>query len=161
MVFLSKHLFKHMNEREALMLGALSSPIFGLMHGLTCAVLLLGVKWSLVGRQKPGHAAVWGTRFACRWIVRQCSFFCWNFSIWTWLSLTPSMSLLHQALGCQLGHSVELVGGCIEDYDLVSVGNGAIVDGELNTEYVSLGVQQLAPIAIGDNSSIGSIGFCC
>ena len=129
-------------------------PWATLVFFLTATLSLIGLKWILVGRQRPGNRSVWGGAFARRWIVRQCAQICWNYTYWAWLEETELLCIVHRLLGCHIGEGVGLGLNLIEDYDLVTIGHHSSVKATLNTEYVSLGVQTLQPISIGEECSI-------
>ena len=70
---------------------------------LASALLLLAFKWLLLGRQAPCRHAVWSTKFARRWVVRQCMRLCWMYTPWALLGHSPALTLLYQLLGCDVG----------------------------------------------------------
>ena len=72
-------------------------------YTLASALLLLAFKWLLLGRQAPCRHAVWSTRFARRWVVRQCMRLCWMYTPWAFLGNSPALTLLYQLLGCDIG----------------------------------------------------------
>ena len=78
-------------------------PAASVVYTLASALLLLAFKWLLLGRQAPCRHAVWSTRFARRWVVRQCMRFCWKYTPWAFLGNSPALTLLYQLLGCDIG----------------------------------------------------------
>ena len=131
-------------------------PIYGIVNTLVVTLMLVITKWVLVGKEKPGSRTLWGSQFARRWIVRQFARLLWTYSHWALLGDTELLCVLHRILGSRIGTGVTLSLGMIEDFDLVSIGDGSSVSGLLNTESVSLGVQTIEPISIGNRCSISS-----
>ena len=78
-------------------------PAASMAYTLASALLLLAFKWLLLGRQGPCWHAVWSTRFARRWVVRQCMRLCWMYTPWAFLAYSPALTLLYQLLGCDIG----------------------------------------------------------
>lgn len=132
------------------------SPVFAFVYGVTAATLLVAFKWILVGKQRAGHCAVWSVPFAKRWAVRQCCRLAWTFTPLGWLNGTEYLCKIYRMLGCKIGMNVSLSAGAFDDFDLVTIGSHSSVDGMLNTELVSLGVQTLAPIHVGRGCSIAT-----
>lgn len=134
----------------------LLSPLLFHVHAITSAILLIIVKWTLVGRQKKGHTALWSLRFAGRWIVRKCSRLLWTYTLWGLCGRMEILNILHRLLGCTIGDGASIEPGCIMDYDLVAIGSGTSIEAEvvINTSSVSLGVQSLDPVVLGSNCTI-------
>jgi len=127
----------------------LLAPVVAIVYTTSCAVVLILMKWVVLGRLRPGHTAVWGSKFAQRWIVRACCRACFRYSPWRFMNGTEMMSTLQRCLGCKLGKGAYINHDCIDDFDLVTVGNGSTVEGFLNPSDVSVGVLTLAPIRVG------------
>jgi pimeloyl-ACP methyl ester carboxylesterase/acetyltransferase-like isoleucine patch superfamily enzyme len=147
-VLFSKVLFESTHFYLALFL----MPLSILIHAISGGLFLVIIKWIFVGRQEEGITRVWSGRFARRWIVRQCAELLWKYTCWRFWGNTEAMNILYRTLGCNLGKSVSVEPGCMEDYDLVTIGEGTVLGKGviIETEKVSLGVQTLSPVVIGN-----------
>jgi len=140
---------------QSIIVVALISPVLFALLTLSSALLLVAIKWIVLGKLKPGHTAVWSTAFAKRWIVGQCCRVCWQYTPWRFMKGTALLSTLHRCLGCNLGKGSHLDSNLIEDFDLVSVGGETSVEVTLVTGEVLVGVLTLLPIKIGSNCTLG------
>lgn len=71
------------------------SPLMVYVHAVTLALLLIIVKWTLVGHQKEGDTALWSSKFAAWWIVRQCSRLVWTHTLWGLCGGMEILNTLH------------------------------------------------------------------
>ena len=139
---------------QSLLVAALVAPVAAILYTLSSALLLITIRWLVLGRLSPGHTAVWSMRFAQRWIVRQCCRVCWRYTPWRFMNGTELLSVLHRSLGCKLGKGSHVDFGCMDDFDLVSVGSGTYITGFMNPADVSVGVLTLVPISIGSDCQL-------
>ena len=156
-------LFKLVFIRTNIIFALALSPLymFGVM--VQSGVLLVALKWLLVGKQKAetqgGYHAVWSFPFAGRWIVRQCCRLSWKYTPWGALGDTELLNMLHRLLGTKVGRGVSIAVGQIDDFDLVTIGDGSSVSGHINTDDIALGVQVFSPVVIGANCSVEADSF--
>ena len=145
-----------LSSGTVLLILVMCVPLVAILNTVFFTTVLIVMKWLLVGKQDEIHDGrpVWGVGFAGRWIVRQYAQFCWTFTQWAWLDDTELMCVLHRCLGSTIGKDVELTAGMIEDFDLVTIGNGSSVSGMLNTETIEHGKQVLGSIEIGSNCAV-------
>lgn len=127
-------------------------PLLAFIYLLLSALLLVTVKWSLLGcvdKDTWTGVEVWSRRFAYRWIFRQCTRFCWNFTPWGKMGDTIILTWLYRCLGCHIGRGSTLSLGSIEDPDLVEVGEHSCVEGTIVTSFVRNKKIYFAEVSIG------------
>ncbi len=105
-------------------------PLFtgalGLVH--CCAVLV--VKWSLLGRVKPGQHGFWSS-WCSRWDFLYVTWGAWAQGILTTFEGTPFIHWYLRAMGVRIGRNVILTGGFAQvvDPDMIILEDGATVNG--------------------------------
>ena len=105
-------------------------PLIGIGIGITLTTTVLLLKWSLIGRVKPGHHALWSS-----WCSR------WDFVYVAWSKLasrvlssfegTPLLPWYLRAMGVGIGKNVILGRGFAQvvDPDMLHFEDGATVNG--------------------------------
>ncbi|KAH6654656.1 hypothetical protein BKA67DRAFT_518235 [Truncatella angustata] len=107
-------------------------------------------KWVIIGRYQAGYYPMWGSYHTRWWLVQKITditgmgFFGWS----DW-----SKCLYYRMMGAKIGKNVTLGGARTGEWDLISIGDGAVLEhctirpfaGERNT------TMYLGPITIGRN----------
>ncbi|MFT7577533.1 MAG: non-ribosomal peptide synthetase-like protein [Alphaproteobacteria bacterium] len=116
-------------------------------------LLSIVIKWTVIGRYKPGRYPVWGTYYLRWWIVSR-------FQALSWSSLfigTPLMSIYYRAMGAKIGRNVTLCTPHCTAFDVVTVGDGASIglESQMLGHRVEDGYLIIAPVAVGKNCFVG------
>jgi non-ribosomal peptide synthetase-like protein len=133
------------------------APLVVLGSGLLSAALAVAIKWSLIGRYRPSEHPLW-------------SFFVWRDEIVNtaheqlageWLLRfaigTPLMSLYLRAMGSKIGRGVWCETTAITEYDVVSLGDGCVVNRGscLMTHVFQDRLLSIGPTSIGSGATMG------
>jgi non-ribosomal peptide synthetase-like protein len=115
-------------ELSPLALLFLGVPAVTLATVLAPAVLVVAVKWALLGRVKPGTHALWSC-WCCRW---DFVYMCWAFygrGVLAALEGTLLLSIFLRAMGARIGRRVVLGPGFahVVDPDMLHFEDGATV----------------------------------
>ena len=139
--------------------AAAATPAISMVYLLTSGALLVLLKWVLVGRLRPGSHRVWSSLFARRWIVRQAMRACWTYTPWVYMGETAALTWLYRGLGCRIGPGATLGLNRVEDPDLVVIGAGSSIQGDLSAVSVRLGMQTLTETRVGARCVVASNAF--
>jgi non-ribosomal peptide synthetase-like protein len=121
---------------------------------LTGLVLPLAVKWTLIGRFRPGRYPLWGW-YHCRWwLVRKAL----ALAPLGYLAGSPLLGLYARLLGARVGKGCYLGTPRLGLPDLVEIGDGASLGygAALEPFVVEDGWLHLAPVRIGPGAFVGS-----
>jgi non-ribosomal peptide synthetase-like protein len=151
-VFMSYMLFTDADATLAEEIGMLVTVYFAIEIGILAVVI--GAKWLLLGRTKPGRYPLWGTYFYRWWLAERL------------LSLipiknfqgTPIMRFYLRALGTKIGKDVLISELACGAYDLVSIGDRACIGA--NATFANARVEGneliIGEIEIGADAQLGS-----
>ena len=131
----------------------MNAPAIIILYTMASGLMLILIKWIVMGRLKEGYFGLWSAKFAQRWIVRQCCRTYFEYTPWKYMTETGLITFLQRCLGCNIGEDSYIRSDCIEEFDLVSIGDACSADGYLGK--VSLGVLSVFPIYIGSDCTIG------
>ena len=112
------------------------------------------LKWSLMGRMKPGRHKLWGWFFLRWWIVERAI----QMAPLAFLSGTPFLNLFARAMGAKIGRNCILKTHLLHSMDLIEVGRNSCIDdsSHIYAYQVSDGLLTLNRVIIGDNCFIGA-----
>jgi len=149
-----KALFLIENDPNA---AALAAILVGAGIGasfLAALGLPIILKWSVIGRMKPGRHKLWGWFFLRWWIVERAI----QMAPLAFLSGTPFLNLFARAMGAKVGRNCVLRTHLIHSMDLVEIGTGTSIDDSTHiyAYQVSDGLLILDRVTIGDNCFIGA-----
>ncbi len=135
------------------------SPLLAIAYvGLMCA-LMAAVKWSLLGRVRPGTFSVWSGFYLRFWIVRQLGGLALELlhPIYATLFVGPWFRLM----GARVGRRAEISTATSVVHDLVTIGQESfIADGViLGAARTVPGSIVLAPTVIGRRTFVGNSGL--
>ena len=137
---------------------AVALTVAGIAVGLTYTFILMPViKWTVIGRFRPGVHSIWSWYFLRWWAVRAL---CGLVPLY-FFSGTFWGNLYLRLMGMKLGRGVYYFPGTAYDFDLIEVGADSSIGHEstlLASEVVD-GLLILRPIRIGFSTSIGV--RCC
>ncbi|MFA5901093.1 MAG: Pls/PosA family non-ribosomal peptide synthetase, partial [Hyphomicrobium sp.] len=129
------------------------STIVGFGYWPALVTLTIVLKWTVIGRYKPGKYPVWGFYYFRWWLVTRFQALSWS----EMLSGTPLMSLYYRAMGAKVGRGVTLTTPHCLAFDVISVGD----DSSIGTETQLLGCRVedgmlvIAPVTIGRDCFVG------
>jgi non-ribosomal peptide synthetase-like protein len=135
---------------EAL-LGALGSLVVVYPIMLSLAVV---VKWTVLGRCRPGSYPLWGTFYFRWWLARSLM----SIVPINYLAGTPLLGLFYRLMGARIGTNVHLAAHNATAFDLLSIGDDTSVgiDASLLAHTVRDGRLILQPVTIGKRCFIGN-----
>jgi non-ribosomal peptide synthetase-like protein len=116
--------------------------------------LPVSLKWTLLGRFRPGRYPLWGAYYCRWWLARKAL----DLSPLPYLSGSPLMPLYLRLLGARLGKNCHIATAQIHLPDLIEIGDEVSIgyDAELAPFVVHDGWLELAPIRIGAGAFIGT-----
>lgn len=89
-------------------------------------LVTFAVKWALIGRLVPGNYPVWGWYHLRWWVVHQMS--CASEVALRHIAGTDIFPWYLSLMGCEIGSDVQVKTVYISDYDLISIGDGSVID---------------------------------
>ncbi len=131
------------------------SVIIALLAGMQIfnIMLVIAVKWIVIGRTKPGRYPLWGTYYFRVWLVQRFSALAHE----KWLQGTVFYRIFLRLLGAKVGSGSIIGQASFECHDLISIGSGVSVGNRviLAASRVEAGEMIIGPIVIGNSVSIG------
>ncbi len=133
-----------------------AGTLASLVVGLALVLLVLALKWLLLGRVRPGTHALW----SC-WCSR------WDFLYVAWgewarplLEPLEGTLLLHpflRAMGMRIGRSVVLSAGFahVVDPDMLRIGDGATVSAMFQAHTFEDRVLKIGYVTVGEDATLG------
>ena len=119
----------------------------------TYTVLIVMIKWLVVGRYKPGTHEPWSSGYMRWWFVDRLVSV-WERTVGVHLLGTPYLNLVYKCLGApHLPLSVRL-DSFIREFDLFSAGRGVHVEGVIMCRLVSPAGLLLGPVALRACTSV-------
>ncbi len=121
--------------------------------------LSVAVKWTVIGRIKPGRYPLWGSYFCRWWFVQSIR----NIVPTSYLTGTPLLTLYYRLMGAQIGTNVYLGNDGCQAYDLLSVGDDSCLgaDSHFTGATVEDGWLILGRIEIGQRCFVGTRTVLC
>jgi non-ribosomal peptide synthetase-like protein len=121
---------------------------------IATAAIVIGVKWLVIGKTKPGRYPLWGVYYFRWWLVKR---FLGLVHI-KWFQGSPIMRLYLMALGAKIGKDAligEIEPGAV---DLISIGPGASIGANANFANARVEGNELiiGAIDIGAEAYVGS-----
>jgi non-ribosomal peptide synthetase-like protein len=112
------------------------------------------LKWTLVGRFRPGRYPLWGKYYCRWWLVRKAL----DLSPLSYLAGSPLMPLYLRLLGARIGKNCHIATAQVHLPDLIEIGEQVSIgyDAELAPFVVGNGWLEMAPIRIGAGAFIGT-----
>ena len=131
-------------------------PLLTLAVGSVLLLLVLALKWLLLGRVRPGTHGLW-SMWCCRWDFL--------YMAWGMLAhgpLSPLAGTLWlpwylRAMGMRIGKRVVLAGSFAQvvDPDMLTVEDGATIDPMFQAHTFEDRVLKIGPVHIGKNATVG------
>lgn len=143
--------------------SALESAVWALAGGVAIFPLLLmaaiGAKWIVLGRIKPGRHPLWGAYYVRWWFVRTLV----ESLPLERLGGTPLLPFVYRLFGARIGRNVHIATDLLAAFDLISIGEGASIDGgaSLLGYAVENGNLAIGAISIGRNCFVGTGSVVC
>eukprot|EP00977_Amphora_coffeiformis_P011081 scaffold2655_cov179-Amphora_coffeaeformis.AAC.14 len=128
--------------------------VFHLLWSTFCPLAFVAIKWLVIGKYQPGRYRIRGSYYLRWWIVDVCRKL---FPRGIWGSSDGMLRAYYRMLGAQIRDGARISLDCeLAEYDLVYVGEYAAVElCTLRAFGVDNGAMILAPVKVGDESSVG------
>ena len=126
-------------------------PLVYLALGLSLSLSVVLLKWLLLGRVQPGRHSVWGFFYLRWWVVDRLAHWTHLLAL-NHLQGTALYRAFLAAMGCPSALRADVVATTgISDWDLVTLGEGCVVDSDALIQGHSLQGQwlTLAPVEVG------------
>lgn len=131
------------------------SVIVALLAGMQLfnIMLVIAVKWLVIGRTKPGRYPLWGSYYFRVWLVQRFSALAHE----KWLQGTVFYRIFLRLLGAKVGTGSVIGAASFECHDLITIGKGVSIGNRviLAASRVEGGEMIIGPIVIGNSVSIG------
>ena len=113
----------------------------------------IAVKWTVIGRFKPGRYPLWGSYYLRWWIVDRFQSISWS----GMFIGTPLMSLYYRAMGARVGRNCTISTPYCSAFDLVRIGEGTSIgaDTHILGYRVEDGHLILGHVKVGDDCFVG------
>lgn len=136
-------------------------PLLYGVCGLLAVMFLIALKWTIVGRYRPGERPLWSTFVWRNELVNAVHEHLSNDWAVGILQGTPFICWVFRALGTRIGRRVYLETTDITEHDLVSLGDDVCVnaDATLQTHLFEDRVMKMSTVDIGDRCSIGGLSL--
>ena len=131
------------------------SVIVALLAGMQLfnIMLVLAVKWLVIGRTKPGRYPLWGSYYFRVWLVQRFSALAHE----KWLQGTVFYRIFLRLLGAKVGSGSIIGQASFECHDLITIGTNASIGNRviLAASRVEGDEFIIGPVVIGNSVSIG------
>ena len=145
---------------------AAHGPQFSMLHFTRWDLLLPGavlaltfvlpvvLKWTFIGRFRPGRHPLWGWYYCRWWLVRKAL----EFSPLHFMAGSPMAVVYARLLGARIGSGCHIATAQLHLPDLIEIGRGAAIgyDAELHPFVVEDGWLEMAPVRIGAGAFVGT-----
>ena len=136
-------------------------PLLYMATGTTAALLMVGVKWLLMGRYRPCERPLWSPFV---WRTEVVTSLLDNFASPFFLDLlagTPYICLFFRLLGARIGRRVYLDTTELTEFDLVQIGNDVAInlDCTLQTHLFEDRVMKMAEVHVENNCHLGAMSL--
>ena len=135
---------------------AASAAAVGVLLTLFPAALVLSivVKWTILGRFKPGSHPLWGGYFFRWWLVTRII----DCIPIDYLASTPLLSLYYRLMGAKIGSRVYFGTDAVGAFDLLSIGDDTNIgqDASLLGYTIDDGMLRIGRITIGKGCFVGT-----
>ncbi len=143
--------------RGAIVLGPVLAPLVTLAAALSACVLVLALKWALLGRVRPGQHAFWSC-WCGRWDVLYVA---WEFLARPVLAALEGTLLLPwylRAMGARIGRRVVLGSGFsqVVDPDMLDLGDGSTVSALFQAHSFEDRVLKIDRVTVRAGATVGA-----
>ena len=145
-------------EEEEWMSGFLALTVAGLLFGHVCLLGVLAAKWLLIGRYRPRAAPMW-TLFV--WISEAITTVYESLvvpNLLIFLRGTPMLPIYLRLFGAHIGRDVYLDTTDFTEFDCVTIGDGAVLDGNCGpqTHLFEDRIMKIGTVRIGADVEVGA-----
>ncbi|MEZ6194583.1 MAG: amino acid adenylation domain-containing protein [Planctomycetota bacterium] len=133
-----------------------AGPVLLAAAGATLALLVLGLKWLLLGRTRPGRHGLW-SGWCSRWDFLYVAWQAWAVPVLGRFEGTPFLAPWLRAMGVRLGRRVLLGDGFAQvvDPDMLVIEDEATVEGLFQAHSFEDRVLKTEPLRIGRRAGTG------
>ena len=127
--------------------------------GLAAVTLVVGAKWLLVGRYRPGERPLWSTFVWRNELLLALHEHLANLFIVSMLAGTPFICWFFRLLGAKIGRRVFMETTDITEFDLVTIGDDAALNAEctVQTHLFEDRVMKMSTVEIGAGCNVGCL----
>ena len=156
-VFLSVYLLVHDTISTLTLL--LAFPLLYGAFGVVAALIVVAVKWLLVGRYRPTERPLWSTFVWKTELVTAMYEHLARLFLVDMLTGTPYLPAYLRTLGAKIGKRVFLDSAEVTEFDLVSIGDDAAVNqsATIQTHLFEDRVMKMSTVTIGPRCTVGSM----
>jgi non-ribosomal peptide synthetase-like protein len=135
-------------QQVGILCGAYALIKFGTL------IVVVALKWLVIGRTKPGRYPLWGSYFFRWWFVQRL----YMLAHPSYLANSPIMRLYLRLLGAKVGSGVMIAHAQFGAADLVKIGSGASIGHKANVANaeISAGELVIGEVTIGPDVYIGN-----
>ena len=136
-------------------------PLLYGVCGLVAVLFLVALKWTIVGRYRPGERPLWSTFVWRNELVNAVHEHLSNDWLVSILQGTPFICWVFRAMGARIGKRVYLETTDITEHDLVRLGDDVCVnaDATLQTHLFEDRVMKMSTVDVGDRCTIGGLSL--
>jgi acyl-CoA synthetase (AMP-forming)/AMP-acid ligase II/acetyltransferase-like isoleucine patch superfamily enzyme len=118
-------------------------------------LIFVAIKWSVIGRYRPGRHAVWSNYYLRWWFVDVCRKLIGR---GVWGSHDGMLNVYYRLLGASIGQNVRIsLKAEVAEFDLVTIGSNSKVEyATVRGFAVDNGAILFGPVSVGQNSSVGA-----
>jgi non-ribosomal peptide synthetase-like protein len=137
--------------------GPAAAPVATLATAAASCLLVLGVKWGLLGRVRPGEHAFWSC-WCARWDTLYMAWEFWARAPLTALEGTLLLPWYLRAMGARIGRRVVLGGGFAQvvDPDMLELGDDSTVQALFQAHTFEDRVLKIGPVRVRAGATVGS-----
>lgn len=143
-------------ERDPLAAALLVGPLATLAAGASLVALVVALKWTLLGRVRPGQHGLWSS-WCSRWDFLFVAWGLWGRGTLARLDGTPWLAMVLRATGMRIGRRVLLGRGFTQvvDPDMLAFGDEATVACQFQAHTFEDRVLKLDRVRIGAGATAG------
>jgi non-ribosomal peptide synthetase-like protein len=136
-------------------------PLIYAAFGLAAALLVVAVKWLLMGRYRASEQPLWSTFVWKTELVNALHEHLACLFLTSKLAGTPFLCWFFRLLGAKIGRRVYMETTDLTEFDLVSIGDDAALNGDctIQTHLFEDRVMKMSTVKIGSKCTVGSLSL--
>lgn len=135
--------------------------LFVWLSGIPCFIMLVIIKWVVVGKEKPSQYPLWSAGVWRAEFVVDCTTVLGGSSFLQLIRGTPLMPWFFRCLGAKIGKGCFIDTMFLTEPDMVTIGDYCCIGDRvtIQTHLFEDRVMKLEPLTIGDRVSIGALSI--
>ncbi len=136
-------------------------PVLYAAFGCAAALIVIVLKWTLMGRYRPGERPLWSPFVWRTELVTAMHDNLAHVFLTGMLAGTPFLAWYLRLLGAKIGRRVYLASDELTEFDLVQIGDDACInhDATLQTHLFEDRVMKMGPVEVGAGCNVGSLSL--